>query len=371
MKKIAWTLLICLLVLFFMCITVQAEEISEQYYQSSGLQRALDSLDPKVKGTLESWGLDPKTVFSGKGFEVKDVWQTVTAILTDCVKNPLTAFASTVVVVLLCALTHALVNESVQMNRMIDYFGAACMGVVWLVPAGELLFKVSAALTAVGQFMIVFIPLFAAILIRAGKPLTAGGTGALVFGCSQFMVYLSRQLLVPVMAMFLALSFCSTMSVGVKMDGIVSVFKKTAVWVLGISATVFSALLGITGVINGAGDSVAQRTTRFFIGNMVPVIGGALSESLATLQTCFGLLKTAGGVLGIGVVFVLGLPVLTELLLWRLSATLLVSISEWLETGELTRVLQAVGDTIGLLLAITIWCLVVFVVCMAVMASVG
>ena len=370
MKKMAWTLLIWLFLLPFFCATAQAEEPLKQYYQSSGLQQALDSLEPQTKSTLESWGLEPETVFSGKGLNIKGVWQTVKSILTDSVKNPLTAFGSAIGVVLLCALTHTLVSESEQMTRMIDYFGGACMGLVWLVPAGELLYKISAALTAVGQFMVLFIPVFAAILIRAGKPLTASGTGALVFGFSQFMVYLSRQLLVPFTAMFLALSFCSTMSAGIKLDGMVASFKKITTWVLGLSATVFSALLSITGVINGAGDSLAQRTTRFFIGNMVPVIGGTLSESLATLQTCFGMLKTAGGVLGIGVVLVLGLPVLTELLLWRLSAALLTALSEWLETGELTRLLRAVGDTIGLLLAITVCCLAVFVVCMAVMATV-
>jgi stage III sporulation protein AE len=133
----------------------------------------------------------------------------------------------------------------------------------------------------------------------------------------------------------------------------------------------FSALLGITGIINGAGDSMAQRTTRFFIGNMVPVIGGALSESLATVQGCFLVLKTAGGIFGIVTVLSFLLPVFVEILLWRGVLMVVTAVAESTETGEIACLLRAVGDGVGILLSLVICSFMIYTVSLSVMAMAG
>lgn len=371
MKRLGIVLVLCCLLFCPIEASAETEDLFSQQFQSSGLQEALESLEPESQSILEQWGIDSDSLLSGKGLNFQGVWQTVCSIISDVVQNPLVACSAGAGVILLCSLTETFMGTTESGSQMVHYFGGACIGVVMMLPFGELLSKTVSAVTAAGQFMLVFLPVFAGILIRAGRPLTAGGTVSVVFGCSQFILYLAKHLLLPFMGMFLALTLSQSLSGGMKTDGLVSAVKKTLIWVLGLSTTLYLALLTVTGIINGAGDSLAQRTTRFFIGNMVPVIGGTLSESLGTLQACFSALKTGGGVLGVLGVLAVLLPIICEILLWRLGSLLLVVLSDWLGTTDLSRLLQAIGEAVGLLLSVVICCLTALVVSMGVVATVG
>ncbi len=371
MKKIGMIVVIGLCLAFSLNANASTETVLEEQYQASGLEEVMDSLEPKSKALLEQWGISLKDGLLSEGIQLKDFGTVLKEILIDTVQNPLSACTAAAGVVLLCAVAHRLVPSERSGMGLLEYFGGLCLGVVWMIPVGELLAKSLSAVAAVGQFMMLFIPVYVGILMRAGRPLLAGSTGGVVFGLSQVLVFLSKQLLLPFMGMFLALSLSQSLSGEMKTEGLASATKKISVWMLSIATTVYSALLSITGVINGAADSVAQRTTRFFIGNMVPVIGNTLSESLSTLQTCFGLLKTGGGMLAIGAVIALLLPVVVEILLWRFGTMLLVALSEWMETVTMTRLLHSVGEAIGLLFAIVICCFAVLVVAVGVMSMAG
>jgi len=127
----------------------------------------------------------------------------------------------------------------------------------------------------------------------------------------------------------------------------------------------------ITGAIQGAGDSLTQRTTRYFIGNMVPVVGGALSESLSVVQGCLSLMRTGGGMVGLGVVFVLLLPILVEIILWRVGLYLIASLAEMMGAQRLNGLIRSIGDVVGIVFSAVICCLVVYMVSLGVMASAG
>lgn len=372
MKKLWMIMILCICLTMGTAAQEESDSFLREQYRDSGLEQTFDSLDDSTREMLERWGIDPSGIFGGEGLNIHGVWEVVWELLTACVKNPLSAGAAGMGVMLLCSFARTVLPErSTGMNGVMLYFSTLCIAAAVLIPAGYTLSKAASAIAALGHFMLAFIPVFAGILIGMGRSLTAGGACSLVFGCSQLLVWLSQSLLVPLIGMFLAMAICEATVTDLHTAGWTAAFKRCAGWILGLSTTVFSALLCLTGVINGAGDSIAQRTSRFLIGNMVPVIGGTLSESLGMVQGCFSLLKTGGGVLGIGAVLAILLPVLLEVLLWRGMLALLTAASQVTGAVGVTRIFQSLCDGMGLLLAVMICCLVVYTVSLSVLMLAG
>ncbi len=366
-------MILCLVLWGMECGAYAAETSYEDLLGAdSGLSQLYDGLSRDIKETLETFGVSPSTLFQGEGFSFKGLLETIGSYLEDSIKTPVKTLGTVTAILVFCLLFQTLSpGKNNAMNTTLQFFVGFCITVALTVPASGTLAKTVAALEGIGEFMLIFIPSYAGVLLAMGKGLTVSGAGGLVFGYCQVMTYLSNHIIVPFVSMFQAFSVCESAGGGIRVNGFATCVKRIAMWVMGISATAFSGVLCLTGLINGAGDSVAQRTTRFFIGNMIPVIGGALSDSMATLQGCLSLLRSGGGILGLGVVFAFILPVLLEIILWRMVILVLVAVSGVLEMPRVTALLQAVGEGMGLLLSIVLCSVAVYVVSLSVLILAG
>ena len=347
-------------------------DLVETVTENSRLQGLYDSLSWEMQESLTQFGASPQTLLQGEGFSFGGLWKTIVSYLESGLKTPFSAFGTVTAILLFCLLFQALSpGKNNTMNLALQFFVGFCITLAFCIPASQTLVKTVTALSGLSDFMMLFVPAYAGVLLAMGKGLTVSGAGGMVFGYCQVMSYLSTHLILPFVSMFQAFSICETAGGGVRVSGFATCVKRIAMWVMGISATAFSGMLCLTGVINGAGDSVAQRTTRFFIGNMIPVIGGALSDSMATLQGCFSLLRTSGGVFGLLVVLAYLLPVLVEIVLWRMVTMILVSISGVLEMPRVTALLQSAGDCMGLLMGIVLSSFSVYMVSLSVLMMAG
>jgi stage III sporulation protein AE len=368
MKKTGRVLLFIAIfaLLFSGTANAQASLGTEEFYE------LYENLDEEIRQVLEQLGATPSKLFNGEGFSLQSVWQWVVSFVGGSVKVPIKTLGTVTAVLLFCLLFQNLCpTKNGGMNAPLQFFVGFCITVALVVPASGTLTKTVGALVGAGAFMKVFTPVYAGVLLVMGKALTVNGAGALMFGYCQVMTYLSQNIILPFVSMFWSFAVCEAVGGGVRVSGFATCVKRIAMWVMGISATAFSGVICLTGVLSGAGDSVAQRTTRFFIGNMIPVIGGALSDSMATLQGCFSLLRSGGGVFGVIVLLVFLLPVLTEVVLWRLSVMVMVAISGILELPRVTALLQAVGEGVGLLLGIVLSGFAVSVVSLSVLMLAG
>lgn len=92
--------------------------------------------------------------------------------------------------------------------------------------------------------------------------------------------------------------------------------------------TVFSAVLGITGSINSAADTVSVKTARFFLSNSIPIVGGAITDAVGTLAGSISVLRSGVGAFGICALLLLILPALLQMLLWKASLSVMSAAAE-------------------------------------------
>ncbi len=359
-------LILLMIPLFTLSVQAQISYGTDEFYEM------YNELSSEIKQALEQFGGAPSHVFNGQGFSFQGVWEWMNSFFQSSVTTPVKTLGTVTAVLVFCILFQTLApSKGGSANTVMQFFVGFCITVVLVVPVSGTLTKTVSALEETSRFMQVFTPSYAGVLLCLGKGLTVSGAGALMYGYCQVMSYLSQNIILPFVSMFWSFAVCEAAGGGIRVSGFATCVKRIAMWMMGISATAFSGMICLTGVLNGAGDSVAQRTTRFFIGNMIPVIGGALSDSMATLQGCFTLLRSGGGVFGLAVLLVFLLPVLLEIVLWRMAVLVMVAVSGVLELPRVTALLQAVGEGVGLLLGIVLSSGAVFVVSLSVLMLAG
>ncbi|MBQ6819077.1 MAG: hypothetical protein IJP35_05670 [Clostridia bacterium] len=366
--------MVCLMLIVMFSITAQAETeemLLQDYYDLQELTRAVESLDEDTKSILSRWGLSVESVLNGQEVDWKAMGQVVSQLLVNSIKSPLTSVTACLGTVILCATLRAVSSDSAStIHGISEYFSTLCLGVVLIGPITQLFAKTTDIIGSVATFMLALIPVLAGLLLASGQTLTAGSVPSALYACSQAMIWLSRSVVLPFTGAYVALSVSRGIG-GFSLNGMVNSVKRITVWVLGGATALFSGVLCLSGVINGSADSIAQRASRFAVGNMVPVIGGSLAEALSAFRGCFQLLGTSGGVLGIGGVAALLLPVVIELILWRFMLMLLYSVAEIFQLPSAVGVIRGIADGVGIMFSVTICTFLVYGVGLAVMMLAG
>ena len=105
-------------------------------------------------------------------------------------------------------------------------------------------------------------------------------------------------------------------------------------------------------VVSSAADSARMRAAKYAASSMIPVVGGTVAGSLATLASGLSYVR---GIIGAGAVAVLVsifLSPLVMLLLYRLAVTLAASVSEMLSVGVAARLYRAYARCFDLVIAV-------------------
>ena len=101
-------------------------------------------------------------------------------------------------------------------------------------------------------------------------------------------------------------------------------------------------------------DRFSQRAIRFALGSYVPLIGGAVSESLSALTGSLSLIKQFAGTTGIVVLILMILPPVLSLILTRISLYMSSSVSGIIGNDKIKRLLEDIGEIYTMLISISL-----------------
>ena len=134
---------------------------------------------------------------------------------------------------------------------------------------------------------------------------------------------------------------------------------------LSVVLLAFIAYLNLSGVISGGADAATVKAAKFTISNLVPVVGGVISDTAETLLAGASVLRNAAGVFGmlavLGICVVPFLNLGVHYLMYKCTAALAATASG---NGRITGLIEALGTAFGLILAMTAACAVLLVVAM-------
>lgn len=182
---------------------------------------------------------------------------------------------------------------------------------------------------------------------------------------------LIRSVIFPAIFVSAVFGIVTHLSKTVPLQRLNKLLKKTIRLALCLIATVFVSYLSVSQVAARALNGVGVRTGKFVIGNLVPVVGGFLAETLDTLFTCAGVVRGVFGVVGVSVLAVCFVSLLIRILarIWLLQ--LASAFSEPIGDARVSSMLSELSESMSLLLGALSCAMVSFVIYLAMLIRVG
>jgi len=365
-------IIISVILLLFFSVEVSAESASadgfySEQYENSGADELFDSLPQGTGEFLESNGITAENPDFVNSLTTENVFTHIWQFLKTGAKTPIVTGASMLAIILISAAVMAVQNESSSTSA--KYACVISAAAVITPPIYSVITAGVNAMQGSSVFMAAFVPVFAVVTAASGKAVTSASMSALLLGATQAVSFISNFLVLPLMGGYLGLSIASSVSPLITKTGIADGIKKISLWTMSLTTTVFIGILGIQTAVNSAADTLTIKTAKFIIGSAVPVAGTALSEALTTVTASMGMLKAGIGVWGVVACAAIFLPLLIELILWRIMLCITAAAADLFSLGEISSVLRSVDTVISLLSGIILLIGAVFIISLTVVVG--
>lgn len=358
-------LFLSLIIIIFGPFTVCAEE-----YTVDGAEDVTRSLSDAAAEFFCEYDISPTSSDWTANINTQNVFKHIKNFLRDGANTPLKVGSGSIAIIILISLINAISGSSETSKSAVFVCGLSLT--VYL--SVQVYSAISASVSAIKgtcTFMLSFVPMYAGIVAVSGGVTTSVTMNALLLSATEVVSMLAAYIIVPVMSGYLAVSVCSSVSPLVMSNAVGESLKKIALWILSLISTVFLGVLSIQTAVNSSADSLALRTSKFIIGTTVPVAGQVLSEATSTVTASMQLLKSTAGIYGVVALCFFFLPLLAELLLWRVTMMVLTIISEILETGKSAGIFKAVDSMLSLLIGVILLVSALFIISLTVVINTG
>ena len=372
MKKLVLIILLMLIISLPVSANEQEDMFREQL-RSSNAEELWDDLPTETRSFLEQLGITELTPDSITSISPNNVLNNLIALLAAQSGGPMRSMGILMGSIVLFALVDG-TRHTVKEQSISGVFGAVCGLVICtalLLPLSECIRRVCESAQSVSVFMMSFVPVYAGVMISTGNPATAASYQTIVLFAAELISLLATGVIVPLMTTSLALGMTGSIAPEYRLGSAGELINKACGWMLGLGATLFAGLLSVQSLIGKTADSVTGRMVKFSVGSFVPVVGGALSEALSTVQSCLNLLKSTLGGLGIIVTALTVLPPLAECILWLLTLSVCTMMSETFSLNTAAALFKAAQSVLRLLIAVLTICAVFMIIATSIVSGIS
>ena len=173
----------------------------------------------------------------------------------------------------------------------------------------------------------------------------------------------------PLFGTCMAMTLPCVMEAQPDLSRISGFLKKAYTSVLGILTLLLTLCLSAQTLLATRADSVAMRSGRYAIGQLIPVVGGALSGSLDTLAAGVGMLRVLAGGCGVLLLVLTCLPVLVQMLALRMLFDLGAGLAHLMGCTPESVFLGEASSLFGYMTAAVAMCTVVFIIAVGAFAA--
>lgn len=340
-------------------LALDQREILEEQAQSYGMEDLEKAGEEYIGETDLTGDLDVPSILESMGQRVQDS-------LAGVVKETVRSCVLLLVVTLLCGLAESMGAGAGGDPLKISTLAAALsIAAIAVGDVNSLLTLGEEAIYNMQGLGDILLPAVSMTTAASGAPAAAAVKYSATILFSDFLIRLINHLLIPLCYAFVAVNvaWAALGNDGLKRMG--SLLKWLITTILSVILLVFIGYLNLSGVISGSADAATVKAAKFTISNMVPVVGGVISDTAETLLAGASLLRNTAGVFGmlavLGICLVPFLNLGIHYLMYKVTAALAATVSG---DGRVTGLIEALGSAFGLILAMTGSCGVLLIVAM-------
>ncbi len=281
---------------------------------------------------------------------IKTIANMVGKEVIDCVKILGSIVVIIVIHSILRSISEGLENKSIsQITYYVQY-----ILIVTLVMTNfaDILSMVRTSIDNLVGFMNSLIPLLITLMLTTGNIASAGIIEPIILFIITFIGNFISKVLIPFVLISNVLGIVSKVSSRVQVDKLAKFFNSSVVWILGIVLTLFVGILSVEGSLSSTVDGITAKTAKAAVSNFIPVVGKILGDAVDTVIGCSNVLKNAVGIVGVIVIICICVGPIIKLAVLMALYYLAGAVCQPIADEKIVKLLDQMGDTFKMLLAI-------------------
>ena len=335
--------------------TASQEEILESQQDSLNISSFIEEAQKYTEETFED--LDMGEIFSSAitgDIDNETIFKALANMVGKEVLDCITVLGSIIVIIvihsILKSISEGLENKSIsQITYYVQYI---LIVTLIMTNFADILSMVRTSIDSLVGFMNSLIPLLITLMLTTGNIASAGIIEPIILFIITFIGNFITTVLIPFVLISNVLGIVSKVSDRVQVDKLGKFFNSSVVWVLGIVLTVFVGVLSVEGSLSSTVDGITAKTAKAAVTNFIPVVGKILGDAVDTVIGCSNVLKNAVGIIGVIVIVCICVGPIIKLAVLMALYYLAGAVCQPIADGKIVKLLEQMGDTFKILLAI-------------------
>lgn len=274
------------------------------------------------------------------------------------------AFASLLILTLLYSIFYA-----VTTNKAACYAGEILLCTNAFTILSVVCENVIAFMDSLEGFILAMLPIMTTVYSASGAPITAASSyGTTLFTLNLCSAFFAKALL-PSVKMLLVLSNITLISRSVDLSGFIRLVKVFISRLFGIAMCVLSAAVYFQTVLTISKDGIASRAVRYAAANVIPVIGGVVSESARTVSESMRLVRSVGGTAGVFAIIGLVTSPIVAVAVCRFFMLLCSSVARLTGGKKIGTYYDEICESLNLLMGASVGVALIFILILGIFAG--
>lgn len=368
MKKIFILMIICCS--FFLCGSSYENDLIEKQIDFWEPEILDKNLNENTTDILQYLGIDELNLEDLSELTFDNFLNLLIKSISKNLKEPFKVIFYIISAALVCSLINNFCEGFIKSEKTVNLVAVLASSGIIFIPMKELLYDTVRVIEECSDFMLGFIPVYSSVISATGYISSAMGYRTLMLGAVTIISRIISEIIVPIIGIYLAMCIAGAVS-DIKIDEISRYFKNFAVWVLGISMTVFSGILGLGNLISTSTDNAFNKTAKFLIGSAVPVVGNTVSDAITTVKGCLSVTGNVFGIYGIIVTAAIFIPPIISVLIWNICLSASSAACRIIDNKNLYNLISSVSAVTGIMLALLVTTAVMFIFSVAILLITG
>lgn len=220
-------------------------------------------------------------------------------------------------------------------------------------------------------FMKMIVPVVITALVSCGAAISASVFEPTLVAIVEITMAIIQSFFLPMVMLAAAMNVVNNLSDKFKTERLVKFMNQTIKWGLTIVITIFVSVATLQSIASSGADGLTIKLTKYAAANLIPVVGGVLSESVESVMNCSVLIKNSVGIMGIVCVTVIAVSPIIKigavLIVFRLTA----AIAEPVSDPKIIKCLSELGNSLSVLFSMLTACTVMFIIILTVIINAG
>lgn len=238
-------------------------------------------------------------------------------------------------------------------KETVGLVGVVAIACLLLQPAGAQIAAATETVSQLSEYGKLLLPVMTAALAAQGGAVTSAALYTATITFDAVLSVLISVILVPMVYIYLVLAVVHGAIGDDMMKRLRDLMKSIMTWTLKIILYVFTAYIGITGVVSGAADQSAVKAAKLTISGMVPVVGSILSDASEAVLVGASVVKNTAGISGTLVVIAIAIVPFLQIGLQYLGLKLTAAVCALFTDQRITGLIEDFSGAMGFLLGMT------------------